>query len=133
MFLTACGRCDGAIRGMSAQSADGPTIAPETAFRLTGDGPGDAEGLAEDAGISDETWFLVDDASGDRVPSTITADSGGHVCRNGVGFNLTPDEPLAAGDYTLVFLPEDIAWPYLGEDPAQWEGEPALVQHYTVN
>ncbi len=143
-----CGDCSGAIRLMSAQQSDCTecsetadervVIEPEESFRLTADGPSaESDELVADASIDGDAWFLIDEASGEAVPATISGDSGGHVCRNGVGFSLVPDEPLAPGKYTLVLLLDAIDWPLNGDhafgQESTYGGALALVREFVVD
>lgn len=134
-LLAGCGHCDGAIRWMGVDGETSGTVAPDVSFRIVGDGPGSmsSEELLADAGIDASTWFLLDPA-GATVPATLSADWGGHACLNGNTFHLTPDAPLAEGDHTLVLRLDAIDWDFLpGEvETADWEGETALVQAWTV-
>ncbi len=47
-----------------------------------------------------------------------------------------PDEPLAAGDYTLVLRLDAIDWPLIGShafgEEGAYDGEPALVREFVV-
>lgn len=140
-----CGSCDGAVRELLVRSADacslesctengGVTrVGPDVNLRVVGDGPNDeSEALMRDSDISSDTFFLLDSA-GQRVAATVTGDAGGHTCRRGVGFNLTPDEPLAPGTYTAVLLLEDLSWPLTGGAAVQeHEGKEAFVRKLEV-
>lgn len=147
--LAGCGHCEGAIRRMRAQRADchedecrarageRVTIAADETFRIGGDGPNEgSEALLGASGIDGEAWFLIAEASGERVPATIDGDAGGHSCRYGVGFNLRPEAPLPAGDYTLVLRLDAVAWPLVGRDPygerGSVDGAPALIRRFRV-
>ena len=109
-------------------------IRPDARFRILADGPnaGSAELLGRsrvDAG----SWILVADATGQPIAADITADAGGHMCLNGVGFNLAPRAPLAPGAYTLALLIDGVRWPVLDSDQrGAFRGAPALVRHYVV-
>jgi hypothetical protein len=106
-----------------------------TGFGLWGDGPGSrsSEELLAAAGISAETWFLLDGA-GEPVPATLRGDWGGHTCLNGNSFELVPDEPLLQGEYTLVLRVDAIGWPWIGSEEhlGPFEGEQAVVQPFVV-
>jgi hypothetical protein len=83
-MMWGCGHCDGAIRAMGegyTQDEDSSSVAPDAVFGLWGDGPGSrsSEELLLDAGISAETWFLLDSA-GEGIPATLRADWAGHTC-----------------------------------------------------
>jgi hypothetical protein len=139
MIALGCGHCDGALRAMGegyTQDEDTSSVAPEVVFGLWGDGPGSrsSEELLSDAGITTETWFLLDGA-GEVVPSTLRGDWGGHTCLNGNSFELVPDEPLSAGEYTLVLRIEAIGWDWIGSEEhlTQFEGEQAIVQPFVVS
>jgi hypothetical protein len=134
----ACGHCDGAIRtmnvGLGLDAAERKAIDAEPRFRITADGPADeSDELLDKSGVGSTTWYLFHEATGVRIAATITGDSGGHMCRNGVGFNLVPDDPLQAGDYTLVLELDQLAWPLVGKEKSErFEGREALVRHYRV-
>ncbi len=142
-----CGDCGGAIRLMKAHQSDCTectetarervVIEPDESFGLIADGPADdSEELLADASLDGEAWFLLDEASGEAVGATISGNSGGHVCRKGVNFSLVPEEPLAAGDYTLVLLLDEIEWPLIGAhafgEERMFDGQPALVREFVV-
>lgn len=140
-----CGHCDGAIRELRIKSVDvcgleectetsGVTQAgPDLSVRIVGDGPNDeSASLLADSGIGEESFFLLDE-NDERVAAGITGDAGGHSCRNGVGFNLQPEEPLAVGTYTVVLVLDDLAWPKVGRAETQsWEGRTAFVREIEV-
>lgn len=140
-----CGSCDGALRELEVRSvdvckledcvADGGVyrVGPDVNLRVVGDGPNEESGpLLRDSGVAADTFFLLD-KDGQRVAATIGADAGGHTCRNGVGFSLTPDEPLAPGTYTAVLLLDDLAWPLTGGAAVQrHEGKDAFVRQLEV-
>ena len=140
-----CGHCDGAIRELRINSVDvcgldectetsGVTQAgPDLSVRIVGDGPNDeSASLLADSGIGEESFFLLDE-NDERVAARVTGDAGGHSCRNGVGFNLTPEEPLAVGTYTVVLVLDDLSWPKVGRaDTQRWEGRTAFVREIEV-
>ncbi|MBZ5710737.1 Ig-like domain-containing protein [Nannocystis pusilla] len=140
-----CGNCDGAIRELVVRSADACHledcvedggvyhVGPDVSLRVVGDGPNEeSEPLLSDSGVAADTFFLLDQ-DGQRVAATVGADAGGHACRRGVGFNLTPDEPLAPGTYTAVLLLDDLAWPLAGGAAVQrHEGKDAFVRQLEV-
>lgn len=143
------GRCGGALRGTPmvsfagghAPCTEGPACAelvgPEVGFHQKGDFArvDEPEQLIASAGLSGETWFLVD-ASGARIASSITPQqhSSAHSCASAVGFDLRPDAALEPGVYRLVLLVDRVNWPLLrqGVDLSSWEGERALIQFYRV-
>lgn len=153
-----CGHCDGAIRNMRAQRAEwlrgrgrgggeckknrerGPqeeaptAIAADESFRIVGDGPNRAgPELMQLSGVDARSWVLLADATGQPVPADVTADAGGHMCLRGVGFNLRPRAPLAAGAYTLVLYLDRARWPLLHSDRrASHAGRPAFVRRFRV-
>jgi hypothetical protein len=140
-----CGHCDGAIRQLRINSVDvcgleecteagGVTrVGPDMSVRIMGDGPNDeSEALLADSGIGEESFFLVDE-NDERVAVRVTGDAGGHSCRNGVGFNLQPEEPLAVGTYTVVLVLDDLDWSKVGRAGTQsWEGKAAFVREIEV-
>ncbi len=146
--VAGCGYCGGALRLMRAQTAElyrwpGGTkldlpepvpIQPNERFRVRGDGPkAPPAELLQRSGITAAAWFLVRDSTGEHVPAKIGADSGGHMCRYGVGFNLEPLAPLAPGRYTLVLRLDQIAWPMVeDEERRTFEGKPAMVRRFIV-
>ncbi len=122
---------------MAALPAGSGAVAAAAApsrFRIFADGPlAKSEALMNKAGISASTWFVVDLTTKQRIPATVSADSGGHVCMRGVGFNLVPDEPLAPSSYALVLLIDGVAWPYIGDKNVErWRGQNALVHRFSV-
>ncbi len=146
-LASGCGYCGGAFRLMRAQRAElyawppprGPAneplvIAPDERFRINGDGPKiSGAHLLALSNVSEATWFLLNDTTAERVPSSISADSGGHMCRNGVGFNLEPTKPLTAGRYTLVLLLSQLKWPLVERGELRsYRGGDAIVRHYVV-
>jgi hypothetical protein len=140
-----CGSCDGAVRELNVRSAavcsledcaeSGGVyrVGPDVNLRIVGDGPNEESGpLLSDSGVGADTFFILDEG-GQRVPATVTGDAGGHTCRRGVGFTLTPDEPLAPGTYTAVLLLEDLSWPHVGDAAVQrHDGKEALVRKLEV-
>jgi cold shock CspA family protein len=140
-----CGNCDGAIRELELRSveacdldvcvADGGVyrVGPDVTVRIVGDGPDDEQDvLLGDAAISAKNFFMLDEA-GQTVAATIGASAGGHSCRNGVNFGLTPDAPLPAGTYTVVLVLEDLAWPLAGGPTVQThDGKDAFVRTLEV-
>lgn len=150
LVLPGCGHCDGAVRRQKASltewcGKDCPEVTvegdartldvePNETFRLTADFRRErsSDVILAASGISTRTWFLVGPA-GEPVAATITGDTGGHMCRNGAGFNLRPVAPLSDGDYALVLLLDGIRWPYLGDTPASdFRGKRAYVRRYRV-
>lgn len=144
-----CGHCDGAVRRLRARTADcyegcedgaagRVTIAPGETFGISADGPNAEEAALFDAsGIGPDNLFLVVEATGERVPATIEATAGGHMCLHGVSFTLRPLEPLAPGDYTLVLLLDEVAWPHAGRHAygrvGDYQGARAMVRTYRVD
>jgi len=140
-----CGHCDGAIRELRINSVDVcgleeceaaggvTTVSQDVSVRIMGDGPTDeSDALLADSGIGPETFFLLD-ADDQRVAATVTGGSGGHTCRNGVDFELIPEETLPLGTYTVVLLLEDLDWPKVGRaDTQTWEGKRAFVRELEV-
>lgn len=63
--------------------------------------------------------------------------SGGPIGRNGVGFSLIPDEPLAPGEYTLVLLLDEIDWALNGDhafgQEKTYEGAKAPMRELVVD
>lgn len=145
--LVGCGHCDGALREMRASPLGGgsirdedprgqPTnIEPGEHFRISADGPAAAdESLLVLANIDATHWFLLDDATGAHVPARLTATAGGHSCKNGVTFEMTPEARLPAGSYTLVLVLDGVRWALVDDDErAAFQGRPAMVRHYRVN
>lgn len=140
-----CGHCDGAVRDLEIRSVDGCgldacveasgvyAVSGDATFRIVADGPSDDDdALRGDSGVDASTFFLVD-ADGALVPGTVSGDAGGHTCRSGVNFHLSPDAPLAPGTYTLVVDLEGIAWPLVGGLATQsHDGREALVRTIEV-
>ncbi len=66
------------------------TVGVSPQFRIRGDGPrASSSELIASSGIDNNSWLLIA-ANGEPVPARVEADSGGHMCWNGVGFNLSP-------------------------------------------
>ncbi|MEZ4453272.1 MAG: Ig-like domain-containing protein [Nannocystaceae bacterium] len=139
-----CGHCDGAVRTLEIRSvdvcgldecaaADTIQVGADVSFRIVGDGPADeSDALLADSGVSASTFFLLDGADA-PVAATVGGDSGGHICRNGVGFSLQPDAPLAPGTYTLVVDLDGLSWPLVGGAETQThEGRRAWVRTIEV-
>jgi hypothetical protein len=119
-----CGHCDGAIRGMDVwrglepEENPGDDIEADAYFRINGDGPNeDSEALLRLSGVDGESWQLLD-ADGASIDAEIGWWAGGHMCRNGVAFELRPSAPLEPGSYTLVLWLDDVVWPVVGEAKA---------------
>jgi len=149
LVLAGCGHCDGALRMMRSQlaelytwpqkpdrrpAAEPVAIEVNDSFRIVADGPlSQSEELLASSGIDSSAWFLVDQSTGKRVAAEISADSGGHMCLNGVGFNLKPQEPLAPGSYLLVLLLDRVKWPLVEEaERRSYQGRPAMTRRYLV-
>jgi hypothetical protein len=135
-----CGYCGGALRRMRAATEfssaleDPAQIPGRIAFYLIGDGP-NAPGpdLLTQSRIGPESWVLIQDASGQHVPVKITGIARGHSCRNGVSFEMEPEQELPAGTYTLVVQKGQVNWPLVeGEELRTYRGERALVRHFVV-
>ena len=150
LFVAGCGHCDGALRLMRSQRAElyawpkkadsqkatePIAIAADDSFRIIADGPlAKSADLLTDAGIDSSNWFLIDQSTGKKVPAEITADSGGHMCLNGVGFNLKPQEPLSPGDYLLVLILDRVNWPLVEKDERRsYQGLPAMTRRFVVH
>jgi hypothetical protein len=147
-----CGRCDGALRGLTLVSFAGApescTERPECAQVIPPDqdfsqrvdtgvresSPKSHEALLASAGVHVGTWFLVDESSA-RVEATIEAKvfTSAHGCANAASFVLKPTEDLKPGAYRLVMLQDEVTWPRVGDSPTStFEGKNAILQYYRV-
>ncbi len=110
------------------------TVGVSPQFRIRGDGPrASSSELIASSGIDDNSWLLIA-ANGEPVPARVEADSGGHMCWNGVGFNLSPWQPLAAGNYLVVLKLDAVHWSLVDDDELdQYQGRPAMVRRFRVD
>lgn len=144
--LSACGYCDGALRVMQGEGYSAPRpdengrtpLEANATFLLRADGPAEEEPkLKELSGVDGGSWqlFADADATGQPVPTRVTADSGGQACLNGVSFHMKVLSPLAPGTYTLVLFLDKVRWRTLGEAAQKlgsYRGARALVARYAV-
>jgi hypothetical protein len=136
-----CGHCDGAIRGMDVwrglEPDENPSddIEANAHFRINGDGPNEnSEELLRISGVNAETWQLLD-PDGAPIEAEIGWWAGGHMCRNGVAFELRPEVPLEPGRHTLVLWLDEVAWPVVGEAKTlrtTRDDRPVLLRTYVV-
>jgi hypothetical protein len=140
------GECDGALRGPPGSAGKDPcTEGPGCAVvipaepRLSQNADhayvDDPERLLEEANLTPETWFLLDEMDG-RIESELEARANdtAHSCASLVTFTLEPFEPLEPGNYRMVLLTGALAWPQARKDVQEttFEGTRAIVQYYRV-
>lgn len=132
------GHCDGAFRALRSNGevfGEAQTkIAATESFTLAADfEQATPEQLLAHSKVSAQSFFVVGPSG--RVDAEVSAQSftGAHSCANAASFKLTPKAPLAPGEYTVVLLLDEVAWPSIDDDHlATWEGKRALVRHYRV-
>jgi hypothetical protein len=140
------GECDGALRGAPRSSGKDPctegpgcavVISAEPRFSQNADHAyvDDPERLLEEANLTTETWFLLDEMDG-HVESELEARANdtAHSCASLVTFTLEPLEPLEPGVYRMVLLTGALAWSQARKDVQEttFEGTRAIVQYYRV-
>lgn len=134
LTLPACwpGHCGGAIRGVNPEPGE-PFAATSYWWLNVDTGEKSGPALLAASKITAENVLLAGPQGRISVDLDARIATSAHSCASAGSIEIKPRAPLVPGDYTLVILLDQIAFPAIDDDDVgTWQGHRAIVRRYQV-